>query len=270
MIAVLAIGEDQRALWTRARCVGPAGAQRQRDREEGAALGGVADGDRAAVQLGDLADDREPEAGAARARITAIALEDDGADIGRDARTVVGDLQDQAPGRGAQRAAHHTATRRVADRVGQQVADDRDDLLLVGDGRQPGRDIDAQVEVALRGDAAKALGARAHDGGDIDDGGFELELDALQARDEHQVLHAAQHRVGVGADARDVVGVLGGEAPGLFEARAEGEHDRQRRLQLVAEVGQLLAALVVGGGGGRRLGGHVIGRALRAAAPPAR
>ena len=83
-------------------------------------------------------------------------------------------------------------------------------------------------------------------GGDVDDGGFELELDALQARDEHQVLHTAQHRVGVGADARDVVGILGCEAPGLFEARAEGEHDRQRRLQLVAEVGELLTALVVG------------------------
>ena len=46
--------------------------------------------------------------------------------------------------------------RRVADRVGEQVADDRDDLLLVGDGRQPGRHADAQVEVALGGDAAQS------------------------------------------------------------------------------------------------------------------
>ena len=64
----LAIGERERALRAGARRAGALGAQRQLDGEEGAALGGVADGDRAAVQLGDLADDREPEAGAARAR----------------------------------------------------------------------------------------------------------------------------------------------------------------------------------------------------------
>ena len=79
-------------------------------------------------------------------------------------------------------------------------------------GRRSGT-AEAQVEAALRGELAEALDAAAHDRGDVDDGGLELQVGGLQPGDEHQVLDAAQHRVGVRADPRDVLGVLASSRP---------------------------------------------------------
>ena len=68
---------------------------------------------------------------------------------------------------------------------------------------------------------------------------------AVQARDLQQLLDALEQDVGVGADALDVLGLPVAELGGGQQPPAEPEHDRQRRLELVADAGQQFTALLV-------------------------
>ncbi len=221
----------------------------QVDHEERAALGRVGERDGAVVQRHEVAHDREPQPGASRARragrAPAVALEDRLAQPVLHARAAVGDL-DAHPLAGARDgAAHGPARRRVLQRVGEQVGDDREHLLLVQARRQLGRRLEHEGLVAQLGDAGEALAARANEPGDVDVARFELEVAAVQARDLQQLLDALEQHVGVGADAPDVLGLAVAELGRGEQPPAQPEHDGQRRLELVAHPGQQLTALII-------------------------
>ena len=135
--------------------------------------------------------------------------------------------------------------RRVLQRVGQQVGDDREHLLLVHPRGQPLGRLEHEALLALLGDAGEALAARAHEAGHVDVAWLELEVAAVQARDLQQLLDALEQDVGVGADALDVLGLPVAELGGGQQPAAEPEHDRERRLELVADAGQQFTALLV-------------------------
>ena len=111
-------------------------------------------------------------------------------------------------------------------------------------GSRGGR-LEHEALLALLGDAGEALTARAHEAGDVDVARLELEVAAVQARDLQQLLDALEQDVGVGADALDVLGLPVAELGGGQQPPAEPEHDRERRLELVADAGQQFTALIV-------------------------
>ena len=247
----LALGDvDRRQAPRGVRLLGAAvDVQRQVDHEQRAALGRVGQGDHAVVQRDEVAHDRQPEAGASgargAARAAAVALEDRLAQPVVHAGAAVGDLDAQPLAGAGDGAAHRAPERRVLQRVGQQVGDDGEHLLLVHPRRQPRRRLEHEALLAQLGDAGEALAARAHQTGDVDVARLELEVAAVQARDLQQLLDALEQDVGVGADALDVLGLAVAELGGGQQPAAEPEHDRQRRLELVADAGQQFTALIV-------------------------
>ena len=68
---------------------------------------------------------------------------------------------------------------------------------------------------------------------------------AVEARHLQQFLDALEQHVGVGADTPDVLGLAVAEVGRCEQAPAQAEHDGQRRLELVADSGQQLTALIV-------------------------
>ena len=223
--------------------------ERQVDDEQRSALGRVGQGDHAVVQRDEVAHDGQAEAGAPGTRgaagAAAVALEDRLAQPVVHARAVVGHLDAQPLAGAREGAAHRAAGRRVLQRVGEQVGDDREHLLLVHARRQPRRRLEHEALLAQLGDAGEALAARAHEAGDVDVARLELEVPAVQARDLQQLLDALEQHVGVGADALDVLGLAVAELGGGQQPAAEPEHDRERRLELVADAGQQFTALIV-------------------------
>ena len=93
---------------------------------------------------------------------------------------------------------------RVLECVGEQVRDDREQLLLVDVAGEVGRRLDDEPLLAQLGHAREALAAGAHQPRDVDLARLELQMPAVQARHLQQLFDALEQHVGVRADALDV------------------------------------------------------------------
>jgi hypothetical protein len=199
------------------------------------------------VQLDDRARDREPEPGAAgleaRAGVDPVeAVEDAFHGVGGHARALVGHL-DADPAAGAGGRGHGDLARRraVPDGVGEQVGQHLVDAVRIAGHEQLavdlGHDADLRVD---RGDLGRGVG---HDLADlellpVDPDGAGLELSQLQQLVDQptQPLGALEHgRDGLAVQHLDAVG----------QVLKPGPQRRDRRAQLVADVGQQLAPLTL-------------------------
>ena len=88
-----------------------------------------------------------------------LALEDLASLSDGDAGAVVGHLDVQPAVDGGDRAAHQATVGRVLERVGQQVGDDREDLLLVDPRAQLSGRLEHEPLPAHLRDAGEALAA---------------------------------------------------------------------------------------------------------------
>ncbi|MEA2268011.1 MAG: hypothetical protein QOC64_621, partial [Solirubrobacteraceae bacterium] len=217
------------------------------DGEQRAALRSVAHADRAAQQRHEVAHDRQAQAGPARPAVRgaghlAIALEDGLAVPGRDAGARVRDLDAHPAVAGLERAADDPTRRRVAHRVGHEVREDGEQLGVVGPrGQAPGRAQD-QALVALLQEAREARRGPVDQPRDVAVDRVGGHPPGVHPRGLQQVVGVLEQPVGAGADPFQVALLGGGAVRGREQAAGEPEDDRQRRLELVARVGDEVAA----------------------------
>ena len=145
---------------------------------------------------------------------------------------------------GRERASHQPSRRRELDSVGEEVRDDREELVLVDARGQWARGVHDEALAPRLGDRAQAIGHLVHHARHVDIDGLDDSAAALEASELQQLVDLAQQDVGVRADplnvGRRAVRHVGVEHPG-----AEPQDDRQRRLQLVADVGDQLTPRLV-------------------------
>ena len=133
----------------------------------------------------------------------------------------------------------------MLQRVGQQVGHHGQDPVLVDARGQGFGSVDQEPLAAQVRHAGKARTALANERGHVHLVQREAHPAAVQARDGQRVLDAFEQHVRVRADALDVLTPTAGEVLVAEQPGREPEHDRQRRLELVANPGQQLASLFV-------------------------
>jgi hypothetical protein len=216
--------------------------EREPDREARALADHAGHGDRAPVQLRELLDQREPDARAlvaasARALDAVEALEEPVELVGRDAAARVGHHQLGMAVDGLQ--AHVDAAReRELERVGEQVEDDPLPHVAVdvdGLGERIARH--AQLDPAAPRGVAEAARQLPGQRGEVDglEGGARATL--LDARELQQRVDELQQPLTVAVHERHLARAE--PAPAVLERVLErAEHQRQRRAELVADVGK--------------------------------
>ncbi len=198
---------------------------------------------RAAMQVGQLRDQRQADAGAfdaaaVRALDAVEALEHVRQRLLRDAHAAVGHLQPDAARRGPQ-PHHHPAGQRVLDRVRHQV---EDDLL-------PQAAVDVHgLRQRLAHDLHRQPGAgggRLEEGGQPGGVGGQVEraeagphAPAFEARELQQRVHHPLQAMAVALGQPQRVARRPAHARALQQVAQRPEHQRQRRAQLVAHVGE--------------------------------
>ena len=178
--------------------------------EQGASLGGDADGGPPLVQLGELADDGEAEPRSAvpprGAALDLIKTVEDAAMVLRgDAGPAVGHGE-KCPLAldGLERAPHLAPARRELERVREQVGEDALDLLGVDLRGEAVGGIDDVRDAAVARDDLERGGDEAHELGEVHGGVARLHEARVEAGDVEQVVHLPEQDLGVALDALEI------------------------------------------------------------------
>ena len=204
--------------------------------------------DRAAVQVDERLDDRQPEAGAgalALVRRAAVeAVEQPPRLLGRDAAPGVGDGDRRRLGVGLEAQRDRALLRRVEVRVRDEVRHDLADPRRVGERRRA-RVVDLQLEALALGLQARLDHRRdLRDGlAQVDAARVDLELAGLDAGDVEQVVDELGEPVGRLQRDVDELELALGEVlvVGRLEQLDEALDRRQRAAQLVRRGGDEVA-----------------------------
>src|SRR3989442_1330435 len=159
-----------------------------------AAAGGVAPPDRPAVQLGDLLRDGEPESRATeRARRAAFrlpeAVEDQRAQLRRNAGAGVLHAERGAPAGDGQATAYGAACRGELERIREQVQEDALDLRGIELGPDLLRRLDREPDPALLAQAVEVPCDETHQPRQVDPGVARRHLAGLELRHVEEVVH---------------------------------------------------------------------------------
>ncbi len=193
------------------------------------------------MQLAELFRDREPEAapgGAAGLVVTLHeALEERGAQLGRDAGAAVGDLDAHASVARGDGAANDARDRGDLEGVGEQVEDDALDLVDVELGGHRFGRIDRQRDPSLGGEPFEVARRLDDHLARVGSHVVDLELAGLELRDVEEVVHVLEERAPVAGDDLEVQAIGVGGGGGAEQALGGPEHQGERRAELVRDVG---------------------------------
>ncbi len=178
----------------------------------GAAADRGIDRHRPAVQLDERAHQREAQAGAAVARAERVGLEPVEhlvADVGRDARALVGDHEHDRVLQPLRRQRHGAARRREADGVGEQIEQRLTHAPLVGDERADvGRGADRERNAGLLQAVLHAFGGGVHGLADVDVAEVERHRAGVDGGEVEDVVDDREQRVGRGGDVAQILVLL--------------------------------------------------------------
>ena len=235
---------------------------RELDGEPRAALGRLVHRDLAPVEAHQLAHDRQPEAGAAAIGRVDLdeGLEDSLAIRGRDPGPAVRDDDAHRGALGLDRDPDGSRVGREPEGVREEVRDDSLELGGVDLGGHVLARVDDERDPALEGDDFEQRGDAAHEGREFDGLVDRSERAGLEPRGRQQVLDQPELHARVPRGHLEVVPLEVRRSAASQHAVEHAEHERERRAQLVADVGdeasleavdllkavEQLAALVLG------------------------
>ena len=226
--------------------------QRQGHREGRPPSGRIADRDGPAVQLDELLDDREAEAGASEATPRALfalpeSLEDGLAQLGPHARAAVEDVHRGPLRVGRDEAANRPATRGELEGVREEIQEHPLELLGVEFGRHALGRLDHERDAALGGQPVEVTGRASDETNQIDLGVVRRHLAGFELGDVEEVVHVPEKCAGIAGDDLDVPPLGLTERGRGEQLLGRPEHERERGAQLVADVGEELGLEAVEG-----------------------
>ena len=209
---------------------------------EGGTLAHLApDGDRTAIRLDQFAAQRQPDTGTCCfGAVDPVEAVEDGFElVGGNTRPGVGDFQPEVVGLEIHGHPYASGGWRVLDRVGEQVDDDRLQLFrIVEGGGVPVGEADVKAEVGALGETGEGKHAGTDEIHQPPASYFEHQAPALESRQFQQLLDQPLQAVDVGAD-HPVIVAVEEDAPARLAGHIQGAGDeRQRRSELMADVGE--------------------------------
>lgn len=225
--------------------------QRKLDLEQRAAARRVADADRAPVQFDELLGDRQAEADTAESPRGAVlrlaeALEDDPPHVRRHAGPAVLHAQHGAAFADArQRAVNPPAGGRELERIRQQVQQHPLELFRIDLGSERLGRRHHVGDRALRHQRMELVGDRADEFRQVDPRIPGFELSRVEPRQVEKVVHVLEQGRRVAVHDLQLASLRIGEVVGGQQLLGRAEDQRQRRAQLVADVGEQIALELV-------------------------